>query len=111
MAVVRRPVRTGRRSADQTATARVRQHQAVDQTPRSFGTATPVRRAAGSLYHAIDLFLRDGRIARPDMIFLTPEQEERQNQAERDRGLADDVYRSAFVPPLLVVESLSPKHE
>ena len=65
-----------------------------------------------SFYHEVDLLLRAGRIARPDMIVLTPEQERRQEEVERERGLvAADDYCPIFVPPLLVVESLSPSHE
>ena len=67
---------------------------------------------AGSFYHEVDVLLRDGRVARPDMIFMTPQQEGRQADAERERGLlAADDYCPIFVPPLLVVESLSPSHE
>src|SRR5665213_451364 len=65
----------------------------------------------GEFYTEVDVLLRPGRVARPDMIFLTAEQHRAQQQIEAQRLLADEEYRPVYVPPMLVVESVSPNHE
>lgn len=66
---------------------------------------------SGEFHNETDLLLRRGRVARPDMIFLTPAQQARQSEMEAKRKLLDTDYRPVFVMPLLVVESVSPGHE
>jgi Uma2 family endonuclease len=61
----------------------------------------------GYFYHEVDLFLRAGRIARPDMIFLTPDERKQQKQLGRERGRGKFKYHPVYLPPSLVVESLS----
>ena len=65
----------------------------------------------GYFHNEVDLHLKRGRLARPDMLFLTPEQYRQQKDAEKRRGLSRSDYKPIFVPPLLVVESVSIKHE
>jgi Uma2 family endonuclease len=65
----------------------------------------------GEVYTEVDVLLRAGRMPRPDMVFLTREQLERQAKMEAKRGLANDDYRPLFVAPYLIVESISKGHE
>jgi Uma2 family endonuclease len=65
----------------------------------------------GEIYTEVDVLLRRGRMPRPDMIFLTRNQLERQAEIEAQRNLAHDEYRPVFVAPYLVVESISKGHE
>ncbi len=65
----------------------------------------------GNFYREVDLLLRRGRIARPDMIFLTPEQRRRQKELQRERKLKPGRYHPIYVTPYLVVESVSLLHE
>lgn len=66
----------------------------------------------GEFFQEMDLVLRDSdRTARPDFFYLTPALLARQTEIERARGLGKRDYRPIFVPPALVVESISIGHE
>jgi Uma2 family endonuclease len=63
---------------------------------------------SGLFHLEVDLMLGKRRLVRPDMLFLTPEQQHEQKRLERERGMSDDQYCPVLVKPLLVVESVSP---
>ena len=65
----------------------------------------------GVFYHEVDLLLRRGRVARPDMLFLTAEQRRRQKELQRERKPGRGKYHPVYVTPYLVVESMSVGHE
>jgi Uma2 family endonuclease len=65
----------------------------------------------GILHIEVDLMLGPRRVPRPDMLFLTPEQQREQKRLEDERGITDVQYCPVLVTPLLVVESLSPDNE
>lgn len=65
----------------------------------------------GNFYREVDLLLRRGRIARPDMLFLTPEQLRNQKKLQKARKLKPGKYHPIYVTPYLVVESVSLLHE
>ena len=65
----------------------------------------------GRFYNEVDVLLRNGRIARPDMLFLSEQQRRQQRKLARDRGLTDADYRPVYVAPRLVVESICVGHE
>jgi Uma2 family endonuclease len=65
----------------------------------------------GIVHHEVDLHLRHGRLARPDMLFLTREQCKAQEQKEKELGILRADYCPILITPLLVVESVSLKHE
>jgi Uma2 family endonuclease len=65
----------------------------------------------GNFYREVDLLLRRGRIARPDMLFLTREQLRRQRKLQKARKLKPGKYHPIYVTPYLVVESVSLLHE
>lgn len=66
---------------------------------------------AGNFYREVDLLLRRGRIARPDMLFLTQEQRQRQKELQTQRKPGRGKYHPLYEMPNLVVESVSPGHE
>ncbi len=66
----------------------------------------------GRFYQEVDLLLRDpDRTARPDLFYMTSAQRVRQKEIEAERGIGKNDYRPVFVPPALVVESISIGHE
>jgi len=65
----------------------------------------------GNFYREVDLLLRRGRIARPDMLFLTSEMRQRQKKLQKARKLKPGKYHPIYVVPYLVVESVSLFHE
>ncbi|MDB5298616.1 MAG: hypothetical protein JWO87_279 [Phycisphaerales bacterium] len=65
----------------------------------------------GYFYNEVDLLLRPSRIARPDMILLTPQQRQQQKLLGRERGHGTFGYHPVYITPPLVVESLSVGHE
>jgi Uma2 family endonuclease len=68
-------------------------------------------RGGGFFHNEIDLVLKPRRVARPDMLFLTPELDRRQRERDEAVGATDVVYGPIRVPPLLIVESTSVGHE
>lgn len=61
----------------------------------------------GDFYHEVDVLLRQERIARPDMFFLTAEQQRRQKKLQRERKRPRGRYHPVYVTPDLIVESVS----
>jgi Uma2 family endonuclease len=66
---------------------------------------------SGNFYNEVDLLLRPSRVARPDMIFLTPQQHRQQKLLQQERGHGTLKYHPVYVMPELIVESLSVGHE
>ena len=66
----------------------------------------------GFYYNGVDLRLPDRRrVPRPDMLYLTAEQDRRQRELESERGIERGTYTPVLVTPLLIVKSLSVGHE
>jgi Uma2 family endonuclease len=65
----------------------------------------------GSFATEIDIIIDDARVVVADAVFLTSEQRARQDEAAH-RARREDVRKTRIlVPPLLVIESVSPGHE
>ena len=66
----------------------------------------------GFYYNEVDLRLPNRRrVPRPDMLYLTGQQDARQRELEAERGIERGTYTPVLVTPLLIVESLSVGHE
>lgn len=67
----------------------------------------------GDFAPEVDFIINRKRVARADLIFVTPEDHERQVRAYRERGTPRPKIRFGrlMVPPTLVVESVSIGHE
>ena len=59
----------------------------------------------------VDIVIDDPRVVRADIVYLTPEAEARQAEAARAAGRLDVLRAPLYVPPTLVIESLSEGHE
>lgn len=68
-------------------------------------------RKPGRLAGEVDLILSCFRVVRADAAFLTPEDERRQRVAAKAHGKSDSRRARLYVPPTLVIESVSPGHE
>lgn len=68
-------------------------------------------RVEGKFYREVDLLLKEDRVPRPDLIFLTAEQRREQKRISRQHGLPLKKYHPVYVTPLLIIESLSIGHE
>ena len=68
---------------------------------------------SGDFAAEVDFVVNRKRVARPDLIFVTPQDHERQAQAHREHGTTRPWIRFGRlrVPPTLVIESLSKGHE
>lgn len=58
-----------------------------------------------------DVIINRKRVARVDMLFMTPDDHQRQEAANRDRGKPKLRFGRILVPPTLIVESISLGHE
>jgi Uma2 family endonuclease len=65
----------------------------------------------GEFAFEIDVALSSDRLVRADAVFLTTEAARRQREAVRQRGDFENEFAPLFVPPTLVIESLSRGHE
>jgi len=65
----------------------------------------------GEMITEVDVELRNNRIVRPDMMFLTADQLRRQQTLEDERGITAEDYCPILVTPTLIVESVSLTHE
>src|SRR5438046_2153800 len=65
-------------------------------------------RIKGHFAHEVDIVISEPRVARADAVFMTPEDESRQIEAARKHGKLDPERTRIFVPPTLVLESISP---
>lgn len=70
-------------------------------------------RIPGDLAPEVDFIVNRKRVARPDLIFVTPEDHERQTRVHRAQGTPRPNVRFGRlrVPPTLVLESVSLGHE
>lgn len=59
----------------------------------------------------VDIILDDTRVIRPDIVYLTRDDQTRQLDAARAADRADPTRTRLLVPPTLVIESLSEGHE
>ncbi len=68
--------------------------------------------APGELAGETDLVISDTRVVRADAVFMRPEDEQRQRQADPQwRGRSDLTFGRLVVPPWLIIESISIGHE
>ena len=58
-----------------------------------------------------DVVINDARVLRPDMAYMTPQDKARQAVAARAAGEGDPLRARLYVPPTLIIESVSPGHE
>ena len=63
------------------------------------------------LVNEVDLVIDDARVARADVIMMTPGDEQAQRDATRSDQRPSPGYTRIFVPPTLVIESISRGHE
>jgi Uma2 family endonuclease len=66
---------------------------------------------AGDFVTGVDFVLGPRRVARVDVAFLTPEDRQRQERANAERGRRKLKYGRLLIPPTLVIESVSQGHE
>jgi Uma2 family endonuclease len=59
----------------------------------------------------VDIVIDETRVLRADVAYMTPQDKARQADATRAAGKADPRRARLYVPPTLVVESISPGHE
>jgi Uma2 family endonuclease len=59
----------------------------------------------------VDIVLDDARVVKADLAYLTPDDFARQAEASRAAGKPDPLRARLYVPPTLVIESISPGHE
>ncbi|HET6249006.1 MAG TPA: Uma2 family endonuclease [Tepidisphaeraceae bacterium] len=72
---------------------------------------THIGMKAGSFATEVDIVIDEDRVVRSDAAFLTPEQKRLQKQAALAAGRADPKRTRILIPPLLIVECISPGHE
>lgn len=65
----------------------------------------------GDFTPEVDFVVGRKRVARPDLIFTTPDDQQRQAEANRRRGRSPYRFGRLLVPPTLVIEAVSPGHE
>lgn len=68
-------------------------------------------RARGEFAQEVDVVLSEDRVVRADAVFMTPEDDQRQQQEIDRRGDFEEGVAPIFVPPTLIIESLSRSHE
>jgi Uma2 family endonuclease len=59
----------------------------------------------------VDIVIDEARVIKADYVYLTPGDKVRQAEAARAAGKTDPRRARLYVPPTLVIESLSPGHE
>ena len=59
----------------------------------------------------VDVVIDEARVLKADMAYMTPDDKVRQERASRAAGKADPRRARLYVPPTLVIESVSPGHE
>jgi Uma2 family endonuclease len=65
----------------------------------------------GEFTNEDDLVVNRRRVVRVDLMFMTPEDEQRQERANAERGRPKLRFGRVLIPPTLIVESVSPGHE
>jgi Uma2 family endonuclease len=66
---------------------------------------------AGSFATELEIVLNEDRVVRADAAFLTPAEEQRQQEAALAAGRKDPARTRILVPPTLIIECVSPGHE
>lgn len=59
----------------------------------------------------VDVIISPERVARVDAVFLTPEDQRRQKQANAEAGITKLTYGPILIAPTLIIESISIGHE
>jgi Uma2 family endonuclease len=67
--------------------------------------------ACGEFATEVDVALAEDRVVRADAVFMTPEDDRRQDEELKRRGGFEDEVAPVFVPPTLIIESISRGHE
>src|SRR4051812_564198 len=65
----------------------------------------------GSFAAECDIIVNQVRVAVADAVFMTTEQRTQQKEAARREGRRDEKRTRILIPPLLIIESVSPGHE
>jgi Uma2 family endonuclease len=65
----------------------------------------------GEFAPEVDVYLTDDRVARVDAMYVTPGDDERQEQELARRGITDRVRVVQYAAPTLIIESISEGHE
>jgi Uma2 family endonuclease len=76
-----------------------------------FRVTTHIGEAAGSFAPEVDVVVDEDRVARADAVFLTPDQKLRQREAALAAGRTDPERTRILIPPMLIIECVSPGHE
>src|SRR5205807_4689890 len=69
------------------------------------------RQLPGRFATEVDVVVDEARVARSDAVMLTPEDEARQAKAAAEDRRPDPRRTRILVPPMLIIESVSPGHE
>jgi Uma2 family endonuclease len=69
------------------------------------------RKIGGEFSTEVDVIIDESRVAVVDGIYLSHEDEQRQEKAVRAAGRHDSERTRILVPPTLIIESVSPGHE
>jgi len=65
----------------------------------------------GAFSVEVDIVVDESRVSVADAVFLTDDQRARQDEMSRRAGKADADRTRILIPPLLIIESVSPGHE
>jgi Uma2 family endonuclease len=82
-------------------------HRLVSLLQRYFD----VNKQKGDFAFEVDLILSERRVLKPDVVFLTADDERRQKQANAQRGKRKMTYGRLLLQPTLAIESVSLGHE
>jgi Uma2 family endonuclease len=69
------------------------------------------KKLGGHFAAEVDFILSDKRLLKPDTVYLSPEAERLQKEANAQRGKRKLAYGRLLLPPTLVIESVSLGHE
>jgi Uma2 family endonuclease len=65
----------------------------------------------GSFSIEADMIIDEQRVVKGDSCFMTPEDKKRQRIEARKHGKADPNRARVYVPPTIIIESISPGHQ
>jgi len=82
----------------------LRLHTQLDQQFEALGIE-------GAFSTELDVIIDDQRVIRADLAFMTPSDQAAQIRAVAERGRPDPDRSRIYVPPTLIIESISPDHE
>ncbi|HEX4796718.1 MAG TPA: Uma2 family endonuclease [Humisphaera sp.] len=69
------------------------------------------KRIPGGFSFEVDLIIDEQRVVRGDSCFMTPADKKKQATEARKRGKPDPTRARIYVPPTIVIESISPGHQ